>query len=320
MSGHREEEKEEEEEEEEGEEGEEEEEEEEEEEGEGAAEGCGEGVRVTPQLLVATTGRWALETVLVLVLRDRGIAHLGCLGRCRNLEWLDLSGNRISRLDPLAALRSLAVLNLARNRVSDPAPLAACQNLQVLNLAGNRLRGLRGLRCLRGLRRLESLRLRDPRDRTNNPLCRDNPRYRDALAQMFPGLKAIDGERLDGDASDFYRLCRDLEGSAGDTDGGTGGGTGDGGGDAAGGVGGTGGGGGGTGDAGDGAAARPAAQPWVQGGFWDPPRGSRVAEEAQRQFGEVLSECRDLARRADDAIAQAQRALGNRQDQGSFVF
>ncbi|XP_064018771.1 leucine-rich repeat-containing protein 61 [Pogoniulus pusillus] len=254
------------------------------------------GVRITAQLLKASSGEFALESILLLRLRGRGIAHLGCLGDCANLEWLDLSGNAITRLGPLAALKALAVLNLAQNRVARLEPLASCPNLQSLNLAGNRLGSLARLRCLSGLRRLESLRLRDPLTGIANPLCASAPAYRASLAAMFPGLKSIDGERVSGRGSELYQLCRDLDSSLG-RGAPTGGGTG-------------------------GPEAPRAAQPWVEAGFWEAraPRRSSIVEEAYRQFGEALRECRELSRRADDSIAQAQRALGTRPDPGSFVF
>ncbi|XP_064559812.1 leucine-rich repeat-containing protein 61 [Zonotrichia leucophrys gambelii] len=265
---------------------EEEEEEEEEEEDEGS------GVRVTPALLKATTGEFSLESILLLRLRGRGIAHLGCLADCSNLEWLDLSGNAIAGLAPLAALRALAVLNLAANRVASVEPLRGCRSLRQLNLAGNRLRSLRQLRCLQGLRHLESLRLRDPRGGLANPLCAA-PAYRAALAAMLPGLKAIDGQRVAGRGSELFRLCRELD-AALDGEG-----------------------------APAAAAVAPAEppQPWVRAGFWEarPARRSAVLEEATRQLGQALRECRELGRRADDSIAQAQRALGRRQH-GDFGF
>ncbi|NWR60649.1 LRC61 protein, partial [Bucorvus abyssinicus] len=256
----------------------------------------GEGVQITPQLLKGSTGEFSLDSILLLRLRGRGIGHLGCLGDCLHLEWLDLSGNAIAQLGPLAALKSLAVLNLACNRVTRLEPLGSCHNLQRLNVAGNRLRSLRHLSCLAGLRRLESLRLRDPIARLGNPLCATAPAYRTALAAMCPGLKAIDGERVSGRGSELYQLCRDLDASLGR----------------------------GGGDAGEaGAKELPrVAQPWVEAGFWEsrPRRRSSIVEEAYKQFGEVLRECRELSRRADDTIAQAQRALGTRHEPGSFVF
>ncbi|NWS78838.1 LRC61 protein, partial [Crotophaga sulcirostris] len=250
------------------------------------------GVRITPQLLKATTGEFALESILLLKLRGRSISHLGCLGDCTNLEWLDLSGNTIVHLGPLANLKSLTVLNISRNRVSNLEPLSSCQSLQSLNVAGNLVSNLQQLRCLVGLRRLENLRLRDPIARLANPVCAA-PAYRTALADIFPSLKAIDGERVSGRGSELYQLCRDLDSSLGR------------------------GGGGGTTE-----ASSCDAQPWVDAAFWEPrpPRRSSIMEEAYKQFGEVLQECRELSRRADDTIAQAERALSGRSDPSSYVF
>ncbi|XP_055662385.1 leucine-rich repeat-containing protein 61 [Falco peregrinus] len=261
-----------------------------EEEEEEEAEGEEEGVRITPQLLKASTGEFALESILLLKLRCRGIAHLGCLGDCANLEWLDLSGNAITQLGPLAALKSLTVLNLSCNRITSLEPLGSCHNLQSLNVAGNLVSSLQQLRCLTGLRRLESLRLHDPLAHLTNPLCAA-PAYCTTLADMFPGLKAIDGERVSGRGSELYQLCRDLDSSLGH---------------------------------GAGAGAEPvrAAQPWVEAGFWEPrpPRHSSIMEEAYRQFGEALQECRELSHRADNAITQAERVLSGRPDPSSFIF
>lgn len=250
----------------------------------------GAGLRITAQLLKASSGQFALDSILLLRLRGRGIADLGCLGDCAHLEWLDLSGNSISQLGPLAGLKQLAVLNLSRNRVSSLEPLGSCENLQSLNLAGNLVSSLQQLRCLAGLRRLESLRLRDALGQLSNPVCAASAAYRAALAEALPGLKAIDGERVSGRGSELFQLCRDLDGSPG---------------------------------AGPGPAPPRAAQPWVQASFWEPPppRRSSIIEEAYKQFGEVLQECRELSRRADDTIAQAERALSVRTDPtGSFVF
>ncbi|NWR81773.1 LRC61 protein, partial [Centropus unirufus] len=255
-----------------------------------------EEVRLTPQLLKATSGEFSLDSILLLKLRGRGIAHLGCLGDCTNLEWLDLSGNSIVHLGPLASLKALSVLNLSRNRVVALEPLASCANLQSLNVAGNLLSDLQQLRCLMGLRRLENLRLRDPLAKLENPVC-STPAYRATLATILPGLKAIDGERVAGWGSEVSQLCEDLDSSLG---------------------------GGGGGGGGEGGRTEPphGAQPWVAAGFWEAraPRRSSIMEEASRQFGEVVQECLELGRRADDAIGQAERALSGRGEASSYVF
>uniref|UniRef100_A0A8C8RYI3 Leucine rich repeat containing 61 n=1 Tax=Pelusios castaneus TaxID=367368 RepID=A0A8C8RYI3_9SAUR len=253
----------------------------------------GENVRITAQLLKAKTGEFDLESILLLKLRGLGISDLGCLGECTSLEWLDLSSNAIVHLGPLASLKSLAVLDLSDNRVCNLEPLSACENLQRLNVAGNLLSGLQQLQCLGGLRRLESLRLCDPRGRLSNPLCASGA-YRSALPDLFPALKAIDGERVSGRGSDLYQLCKDLDGSLERGGGG-----------------------------GAGSPELPGrALPWVEEGYWEwrPARRSSIVEETYRQFSDVLQECRELSARADDAISQAEQALSLRSDHSSFVF
>uniref|UniRef100_A0A8C5X4G2 Leucine-rich repeat-containing protein 61 n=1 Tax=Malurus cyaneus samueli TaxID=2593467 RepID=A0A8C5X4G2_9PASS len=161
----------------------------------GAVTGAAGGqTEVTPALLKATTGEFSLESILLLRLRGRGIAHLGCLADCSNLEWLDLSDNAIAGLAPLATLRALAVLNLAGNRVASVEPLRGCRSLRQLNL---------------GLRHLESLRLRDPLGNLGNPLC---AAPHTALA---PGRHCCPASRPSMAArgwprSELFRLCREL--------------------------------------------------------------------------------------------------------------
>ncbi|XP_075771730.1 leucine-rich repeat-containing protein 61 isoform X2 [Pelodiscus sinensis] len=249
----------------------------------------GEAGRVTAQLLKAKTGEFALDSILLLKLPGLGLWDLGCLGECASLEWLDLSGNGLSQLGPLAGLRYLAVLDVSANRLSSLEPLGACESLQRLNAAGNLLGSLPQLQGLAGLRRLESLRLHDARARLSNPLCA-SPAYPAALLGLLPGLRALDGQRVCGRGSELRQLCRDLDRSLERGAGGAGG-----------------------------AEPPGAALPWLEEGYWErrPARRGSVAEEAYRQFGEALRECRELGQRADNAIAQAERALGA---PGSYVF
>lgn len=249
--------------------------------GEKPREAEGSRVTVTPQLLKARSGEFALDSILLLKLRGLGLADLGCLGECLALEWLDLSGNALTQLGPLACLRQLAVLNVADNRLSSLEPLAACESLQSLNAAGNLLASPAQLRCLAGLRGLEQLRLRDPLARLTNPLCAA-PAYRASVLGLLPGLRALDGQRVGGRGGDLglalERLCGELD-RALDPDGAPG--------------------------------QPPPPQPWVRPGYWDEvPRGGSVVDEACRQFRASLRECRELDRQALDSLARAHRLLG----------
>ncbi|XP_053914445.1 leucine-rich repeat-containing protein 61 isoform X1 [Cuculus canorus] len=249
-----------------------------------------EGVTITAELLKATTGDFTLESILLLKLRARGIVRLGSLGHCTNLEWLDLSRNSIVRLDPLATLKSLSVLNVAHNRVVNLEPLRWCPNLQSLNVAGNPLKDLQQLRCLMGLQRLENLRLRDPTAPLENPLCSAST-YRSTLVEMFPNLKAIDGERISGRGEELLGLWEDLESFSGSS-------------------------------GGDEVERCGGVEPWVEAEFWEPRLSRRrsIVEEAYRQFGEVVEECRELSRSAEDTIARARRALSGSSEPNSYVF
>ncbi|XP_062986370.1 leucine-rich repeat-containing protein 61 [Elgaria multicarinata webbii] len=253
-----------------------------------------ENVKITAQLLKAKTGEFDLESILLLKLRGLGIADLGCLGECASLEWLDLSGNAITHLGPLSSLKALAVLNISSNRIANLEPLGGCENLQSLNAAGNLVSSLQQLQGLTGLQHLESLRLSNPMGRLNNPICA-SVGYRVAMAEMFPGVKVIDGERVSGRGSELYQLCKDLDSSLKRCPGANGAGM---------------------------AELVGFTKPWVEEGYWDvrPARRSSIMEEAYKQFNEVLQECRELSKRADDTISQAERALNIRPDSSSYLF
>lgn len=251
--------------------------------------GEAEVLSITPQLLKSRSGEFALDSILLLKLRGLGLVDLGCLGECLSLEWLDLSGNALTHLGPLASLRQLAVLNVSNNRLTGLEPLVACENLQSLNVAGNLLAAPGQLQCLAGLQGLEHLRLRDPLARLSNPLCA-SPSYWAVVRELLPGLRVIDGERVSGQGSELYQLCRDLDSSLH-------------------------------------ASSSPGsrvieAQPWVEPGYWEswPIQSSSILEEACRQFQDTVQECLDLDHQANDILAQAQQALNPAETTSSFVF
>ncbi|XP_069502010.1 leucine-rich repeat-containing protein 61 [Ambystoma mexicanum] len=246
--------------------------------------------KVTSELLKSRSGEFDLESILFLKLRRLAIYDLGCIGECLNLERLDLSNNNLTHLGPLASLKQLAVLNLSANRVSSLEPLGSCDGLQSLNVAGNLLISVDSLQCLVGLRKLESLRLRDPVSNLSNPMCTTGA-YRATILDVLPTVKVIDGERINGQGSDLYQLCKDIDSSLkrflsngpAEMNGG--------------------------------------AKPWLEEGYWDlKPAQSTIIEEAYKQFNDVLQECKELSKRADDTIEQAERALDIRNDPDSYVF
>lgn len=249
-----------------------------------------EQARITPEMLKSRTGEFDLESILFLKLRGLGLQELGCIGECLNLERLDLSNNHLTHLAPLSPLKQVVALNLSCNRISSLEPLASCDNLQTLNVAGNLLCGFESLQCLKGLRKLESIRLRDPVYNLSNPLCA-NGSYRHAVLDTIPSLRVVDGERVTGSGSDLYHLCKDIDNSL-------------------------------KRFIGSGAVeVSGAVKPWVQEGYWDlKPTQTSIIEETHKQFHDILQECKELSKRADDAIAQAERTLSIRSDPNSYVF
>lgn len=236
--------------------------------------------KINAALLKSHTGEFDLESILFLKFRGLGIHDLGCIGECMNLEKLDLSGNNITNLSPLSSLRLLSVLNLSANRISNLEPLSSCESLQNLNVAGNIISSVENIHCLQSLKKLESIRLKDNTYNYSNPVCR-NVSYRNAVLEMFPHLKVLDGERIVGRGSDLYQLCKDIDDTikAGIFKNGQ-------------------------------VIEHPDCKPWVEDTYWEVKRSNNaIIEEAYKQFNDVLHECRLLNSRATHIISQTERSM-----------
>ncbi|KAG7473391.1 hypothetical protein MATL_G00095310 [Megalops atlanticus] len=239
--------------------------------------------KITALLLKSRTGEFELESILFLKLRSLGIFDLGCIGDCKSLERLDLSGNNITNLTPLASLRMLRALNLSANRISNLEPICSCESLQSLNVAGNLISSIESLQCLQSMKNLENIRLKDNTRNYTNPVCK-NPSYRNMLLEMFPNIKVLDGERLVGRGSELYQLCKDIDEAlkAGTYKNGQ-------------------------------LMELPDCKPWVEDGFWEIKRSNNaIIEEACKQFNDVLSECRLLNTKASHMITHSERTLSGK--------
>lgn len=149
----------------------------------------------------------------VLCVTECGLTQIPSLERCPKLRTVNLSSNRISRLDDFASLTELEILwvndnmlesiesirNLpkltqlwaARNQVRriDTA-LFGCSNLKELNLADNRFNSFKGLLSLATLDSLSVLTLSDPHF-GDNPVCR-LCNYQTYLMCHLPKLAFLD--------------------------------------------------------------------------------------------------------------------------------
>ena len=71
----------------------------------------------------------------VLILTDTDVGRVDCIGRFKNLSWLELDGTPVTDISPLAGVPTLEFLNLARTEVRDVAPLARLPALDAVLLS-----------------------------------------------------------------------------------------------------------------------------------------------------------------------------------------
>lgn len=115
---------------------------------------------------------------------------------CPNVEILDLSRNRLTRLADMGALTRLRVLHLEGNMIDDLRGLASHPCLMEIYLAGNLLASVESLRPLvAACPALARIDLADLSGRARNPVC-DAAGYEDAVLAAFPRLDILDGQRL----------------------------------------------------------------------------------------------------------------------------
>lgn len=98
-----------------------------------------------------------------------GYKSLNDLKGLTNLEYLDLSGTKLSSVASLASLKNLRVLYLQRNTISDITSLKGLTKLQILSLNGNKVSNIT---ALTPLIQLTELYLRENLIKDFSPLTR----------------------------------------------------------------------------------------------------------------------------------------------------
>ena len=107
-----------------------------------------------------------------------------------NLEWLDLSFNKITKIENLDKLAKLKVLALFSNEIIDVEKLDALQELEVLRLGNNKICNKACIIYLRKLSKLRTLSLK------GNPITR----YKDFegyVAAFLPKLMYYEFKMVD---------------------------------------------------------------------------------------------------------------------------
>ncbi|EOD18680.1 hypothetical protein EMIHUDRAFT_243567 [Emiliania huxleyi CCMP1516] len=146
--------------------------------------------RLTGDAVKANTGQYDCADVHSLAMPRAGLRVIEALAPCVNLRHLDLSHNRIGRMEGLEALAQLRRLALSDNEIT---------TIQgALLLDGNRITSVDDASCLEPLPKLRNLQLQrptqhdSPPDASSNPCCK-HPQYRVVLRRL---LTMLDGESL----------------------------------------------------------------------------------------------------------------------------
>lgn len=83
-----------------------------------------------------------------------GVKTLVDIKQLTNLEYLDLSNNKISDISSLSSLKNLRVLYLQRNSISSVTALKGLTKLEILSLNGNKISSISALSSLKELTEL----------------------------------------------------------------------------------------------------------------------------------------------------------------------
>jgi len=101
------------------------------------------------------------------------------------LQWLDLSFNRIERIEGLDRLTKLTDLSLCNNQITKIENLRDCKKLKILSLGNNKIAQLDQVKVLRELPNLQVLNV------AGNPMCKDSE-YRNFCLAYLKHLKYFD--------------------------------------------------------------------------------------------------------------------------------
>ncbi|CDJ38498.1 leucine rich repeat protein, putative [Eimeria tenella] len=133
-----------------------------------------------------------LENIRVLQLRGNGLSRIEGLLNCSHLEVLDLSDNRIRRIDPegfQGVTETLRCLVMERNGLRSLCGLPLLPNLEELRIAQNRIPDFTQIEYLVQLPKLKQIGFQQ------NPACQRR-HWRAVLAEQLPQLQTIDGDLI----------------------------------------------------------------------------------------------------------------------------
>lgn len=150
--------------------------------------------QLTPEIIKAAADRFSLEIVFILDMPATGIREIKNLEACINLMHLNLSNNRITRMKGLEACVEITYLDLSYNQIQKIEGLRSLVKLEKLELQGNRINNMNNISELTGLTKLRHILLQNFDFSDPNIICAEAG-YRDAILQILPALRSLDGHR-----------------------------------------------------------------------------------------------------------------------------
>jgi Leucine-rich repeat (LRR) protein len=151
---------------------------------------------VSVDYLKAITGKFDLETIFNLNLKEKNISKLNAITKCKSLTFLVLSNNKISSISGIDNLRDLRYLDLSFNQLISIDGLEYMIKLKSLKLVGNKIDYTKNFQKFKNLTSLEKLFFQEIscNEATANPICKMN-NYRNEMFKIFVSLKNLDGFR-----------------------------------------------------------------------------------------------------------------------------
>lgn len=149
-----------------------------------------EDVQMTVRYLKLVSGQFDLEAIRQLNFSNFGtISRIQCLEKCRYLEYLDISRNKLKKIEGLDALTHLKRLNLSYNFIQRLEGVEKLKRLEQLNLMNNSISNLQDLMCLSNCTTLSDVNLK------NNPISSIS-QYTQSLHGIVKKLVIVDGEHI----------------------------------------------------------------------------------------------------------------------------
>jgi hypothetical protein len=156
----------------------------------------------TKEYLKAITGKFDLESIFVLNLKEKNLAKLNAVILCINLTVLNLSCNKLNSVSGIGALKDLQFLDLSYNQITNIDDLEYLTSLKNLKLQGNKIdmprnfgQRFKNLVCLEKMAFQEF----DMNRKSLNPICKTQ-NYRNEMFSVFVNLKSLDFVRKESES------------------------------------------------------------------------------------------------------------------------